>query len=435
MNLNSNLSDGVYNISYTEIDSAWNTSSSSPNLRVTIDTNPPVLTLLWSDPQSINRWDSYTELWATANDAEDWDITWNIVIDSSSVNTNLVGSYTVNYNVSDDAWNSVSQTRVVNVVWNPSWWSWWGWWGWWSSGWSSNSDDCPNWDLSPSPFDWKCEKVEDDRVKVWWEESNKDEEESNEGEDEDESNEDEDEYNEEEIEVKLNSAKKEDSKKIKEVEINGEIRKYRVNKKTCEIMRNILDDNYRKDYKTEFRDILWLDKISVENIIRLEKTGIVKWRKKWYFVPESKITRAEFLSIALQSHCYDVYKPATWLPFKDMQWDLSDWKARVVQVWYDNEIITWYYDNTFRPNDNISRIEAYAILMKLQKIELLDREKENSLKDSYIDKKDIWQRKPLSLWEYLWILNPIITKYKFFPDKKIKRGETVDLMIKIMKMY
>ena len=49
---------------------------------------------------------AYTELNATAIDAVDGDLTGNIVIDSSAVNTDRVGDYSVTYDVSDTAGNA-----------------------------------------------------------------------------------------------------------------------------------------------------------------------------------------------------------------------------------------------------------------------------------------------------------------------------------------
>ena len=61
--------------------------------------------------------DSYSELTATASDLVDGNISANIVIDASAVNTGVVGSYTVTYNVSDAAGNAaVAVTRTVTVV-------------------------------------------------------------------------------------------------------------------------------------------------------------------------------------------------------------------------------------------------------------------------------------------------------------------------------
>ncbi|MCK0114412.1 immunoglobulin-like domain-containing protein, partial [Gelidibacter sp. F63206] len=54
---------------------------------------------------------------ATANDPCFGDISGSIVIDASAVNTAVVGTYTVTYNVMDAEGNSATEvTRTVNVV-------------------------------------------------------------------------------------------------------------------------------------------------------------------------------------------------------------------------------------------------------------------------------------------------------------------------------
>ncbi|MDA0325718.1 MAG: choice-of-anchor J domain-containing protein [Bacteroidetes bacterium] len=81
-----------------------------------LDTTAPVIDLIGDNPQEINNGDAYTELGATATDDVDGDISANIVIDSSAVDTSVDGSYTVTYDVSDAAGNEATQvTRTVNV--------------------------------------------------------------------------------------------------------------------------------------------------------------------------------------------------------------------------------------------------------------------------------------------------------------------------------
>jgi hypothetical protein len=74
------------------------------------------ITLLGSNPQIIQVGTSYVELGATAYDPEDGDISASIVIDSSGVNTAVVGTYAVTYSVVDSSGNSDVKTRTVNVV-------------------------------------------------------------------------------------------------------------------------------------------------------------------------------------------------------------------------------------------------------------------------------------------------------------------------------
>ncbi len=401
--------NGTWTVIITDL--AWNTWSI--NFSVTnIDKELPQITLNGTTPITINLWETYTDLWANCIDN-----TSCVITKSWTVNINQAGTYTITYTATDPAWNTTIETRIVNVVWNWAWnwWegntSWvWSWWGWW---WNIR-DNCPNWDYSPSYYDKTCWKKEIEK-KQW--------------------NKKENETKKKEKDKNYKIKESLISENIKKVKVNWEIRKYKVNKKTCEIMKNILDDNYKINYKTRFKDISWLSTNSINNIIRIEKTWIIKSGEKWYFIAKRFATRAEFLAIALQAYCYNINnREATNLPFKDIK-DLSSWKARVAQVWYDNNIIVWYDDNTFRPNSKISKIEAYTILLRLQKIELLNKNKENKLKDNYKDKKASWQKGPLWLWEYIWILDPKKTNYKFYPDKKLTREEMINLIIKIMKIY
>ena len=80
------------------------------------DSTPPVITLTGSNPQIIFTGVAYAEQNATATDDVDGDISGNIVIDSSAVNTAAVGNYTVTYNVMDAAGNAATAVaRTVSV--------------------------------------------------------------------------------------------------------------------------------------------------------------------------------------------------------------------------------------------------------------------------------------------------------------------------------
>ncbi len=80
------------------------------------DTTAPVITLNGSATMTVNVGGSFTDPGATATDNVDGDLSSNIVV-TGSVNTNSVGTYTLNYNVSDAAGNAAAQvSRTVNVV-------------------------------------------------------------------------------------------------------------------------------------------------------------------------------------------------------------------------------------------------------------------------------------------------------------------------------
>lgn len=80
------------------------------------DTTAPVITLSGTSPVTVEVGSIYVDAGATALDETDGDRTANIVT-VNPVNSNVVGPYTVTYNVSDVAGNTATQvTRTVNVV-------------------------------------------------------------------------------------------------------------------------------------------------------------------------------------------------------------------------------------------------------------------------------------------------------------------------------
>ena len=76
---------------------------------------PPVLTLLGEATVNVPSGSNYTDAGASATDNIDGDISASIVV-ASTVNTAVVGTYTVTYNVTDFAGNSAAPiTRTVQV--------------------------------------------------------------------------------------------------------------------------------------------------------------------------------------------------------------------------------------------------------------------------------------------------------------------------------
>ncbi len=108
---------GSYNVTYNVSDAAGNAANEVVRTVSVIDETPPVITLLGDNPLSLNEGDPYVEPGATALDDLDGDISINIVIDDSAVNTSQPGSYNVTYNVSDAAGNAAAEVvRTVEVV-------------------------------------------------------------------------------------------------------------------------------------------------------------------------------------------------------------------------------------------------------------------------------------------------------------------------------
>ncbi|MDQ7085784.1 MAG: cadherin domain-containing protein, partial [Sulfurovum sp.] len=81
-----------------------------------IDALQPLITLNGANPQFIEYNTSYIELGANASDYIDGDITNNIMIDSTNVDTNTLGDYNVTYDVTDSSNTSADTvTRTIEV--------------------------------------------------------------------------------------------------------------------------------------------------------------------------------------------------------------------------------------------------------------------------------------------------------------------------------
>ena len=76
--------------------------------------NAPVITLTGSNPITITEGSTFTDPGATATDLEDGDLTGSIVV-TGSVDTSVVGVYSLTYNVSDSDGNIAFVTRVIHV--------------------------------------------------------------------------------------------------------------------------------------------------------------------------------------------------------------------------------------------------------------------------------------------------------------------------------
>ncbi len=107
---------GSYQVTYNVSDASGNAASQVIRTVTVSDAGAPVITLVGANPKFIECPAAYTELGATATDDVDGDLSTDIVIDASAVDTTIPGSYDVTYNVSDTAGNSAQQvTRTVTV--------------------------------------------------------------------------------------------------------------------------------------------------------------------------------------------------------------------------------------------------------------------------------------------------------------------------------
>lgn len=110
-----NLKAGVYTIIYSATDTAGNKASLTRQVTVSKDSVFPQITVIGSD-QIIQRLESYNELGATAKDNIDKNLS---VTTTGTVNTSIVGIYTITYSATDSSGNTAQVNRIVEVTPRP----------------------------------------------------------------------------------------------------------------------------------------------------------------------------------------------------------------------------------------------------------------------------------------------------------------------------
>ena len=105
---------GTYRLTYRVKDRAGNEGNATRTVNI-IDNISPVITLNGDENVSVYINQTYSELNATAIDNVDGNITTNIVI-GGSVDTTVIGVYTLTYTIRDSAGNESNVTRTVNIL-------------------------------------------------------------------------------------------------------------------------------------------------------------------------------------------------------------------------------------------------------------------------------------------------------------------------------
>ena len=100
----------------------------------------------------------------------------------------------------------------------------------------------------------------------------------------------------------------------------------------------------------------------------LQQEGVVNGFPDNTFRPQQNITRAEFLKIALKSKEEVVEECEPTKTFSDVQ--KSNWYYNVICYAVNNNIVQGYADGTFRPNNPINFRDAAKIIAKVHNIEV-----------------------------------------------------------------
>ena len=106
---------GSYSITYSATDTAGNMSSISRTVAVILpsDKTPPIIILNGASNITLIINEDYDELGANATDDRDGTLA---VIITGFVDSSIIGSYIVTYSATDEANNSASVTRMVDVI-------------------------------------------------------------------------------------------------------------------------------------------------------------------------------------------------------------------------------------------------------------------------------------------------------------------------------
>ena len=169
--------------------------------------------------------------------------------------------------------------------------------------------------------------------------------------------------------------------------------------------------------KPDFKDVesRWYNSA----INAVVKAGLMKGYPDGTFAPNGKITRAEFAQLIKGIDNPNMAE----LPFTDVA---GHWGLDAISQAYANKRIAGYPDNTFRPNNDITRAEAVTIL--------------NSLFDRGINeaglanvRKDIVEFKDLdrSHWAYYQIVEASNT-HEFY---RAKDGEVPEVWVRVLKTW
>jgi len=107
---------GTYTVTYNVSDVAGNAAILVIRTVTVVADQPPVITMIGATPITLVQGAVYNDRGATAIDDVDGNVTANIA-SANLVNTAVVATYTVTYNVSDAAGNAAVQlVRTVNVI-------------------------------------------------------------------------------------------------------------------------------------------------------------------------------------------------------------------------------------------------------------------------------------------------------------------------------
>lgn len=160
-------------------------------------------------------------------------------------------------------------------------------------------------------------------------------------------------------------------------------------------------------------------------IEELAKKGIVKGMPNGDFMPDSSITRAEFVSIIVRAF---ELKTDEQIEFEDVNED--DWYYDAVNIAAKNNII-YGFDGRFMPGDKITRQDTAVILQRL-----LQLEKNNEQAVNYVDAEFVseYARESVEILSSNGVMNGF-ENLEFAPNGYLTRAETAVVICRCLERY
>ncbi len=123
------------------------------------------------------------------------------------------------------------------------------------------------------------------------------------------------------------------------------------------------EEKARKEQKISFPFLDIDHHPAAVHIEELQKKGCVKGRKLGVFAPDEFVTRSEFTKVVLCNFDIELLPHPKEKPFQDFQ-SLDSWDIPYVYTAKKIGLIHGYPDKTFRSNNPILRVEALKIILQ-----------------------------------------------------------------------
>ncbi|MWV47538.1 hypothetical protein GRF59_28580 [Paenibacillus sp. HJL G12] len=170
-----------------------------------------------------------------------------------------------------------------------------------------------------------------------------------------------------------------------------------------------------------------------ESINDLASRLVINGADEQRFVPNSEITRAEFMAITIRALGLSSVNKT--FDFKDIE--EKEWYHQAVQIGYSYGLVDGYSDGFFKPNDKITRQESMVILSRVMKLVGLNKEidntKQQELINHFADSEQLasWARQAAALT----IETGVVGGYKdeLRPQQNITRAETAAIIQRLLR--